>query len=38
LEREDIRACLEYAAEYFDHPAFVEKAEHAYEAWNRATR
>ncbi len=20
LEREDIRACLEYAAQYFDHP------------------
>jgi uncharacterized protein (DUF433 family) len=23
LEREDIRACLEYAAQYFDHPVFV---------------
>ena len=23
LEREDIRACLEYAAQYFDHPIFV---------------
>lgn len=23
LEREDIRACLEYAAQYFDHPVFL---------------
>jgi uncharacterized protein (DUF433 family) len=23
LEREDIRACLEYAAQHFDHPVFV---------------
>jgi uncharacterized protein (DUF433 family) len=23
LEREDIRACLEYAAQYFDHPVFI---------------
>jgi len=23
LEREDIRACLEYAAQYFDHPVVV---------------
>jgi uncharacterized protein (DUF433 family) len=23
LEPEDIRACLEYAAQYFDHPVFV---------------
>jgi uncharacterized protein (DUF433 family) len=23
LEREDIRACLEYAAQYVDHPVFV---------------
>lgn len=23
LEREDIRACLEYAAQYFDHPVIL---------------
>jgi uncharacterized protein (DUF433 family) len=23
LEQEDIRACLEYAAQYFDHPVFI---------------
>jgi uncharacterized protein (DUF433 family) len=27
LEREDIRACLEYAAQYFDHPVSVGEAD-----------